>query len=147
MNKQSLIGASFSHMLTIGLFFASGLAIGQECTRPPSQTAVEFLRDFETAPRPEVVREIYERNISRDRRFTLQQFEDLRREVVGRFGARPEKTVREPDILRINAFTAGNVKGTEITLLASYPNGRVTQITRLVCERGSWKVFAFEFRP
>jgi hypothetical protein len=128
-------------------FLLANAAFGQQCRQPPSQVAVNFLQEFERAPRQEVLRSVYDRYVSRERRFTFQQLNELKGEVVRRFGARPEGTFRGAEVLGDKPFSAGGTRGAEVALLASYPQGRVMQVTQLVCEADSWKVYGFEFRP
>jgi len=135
-------------LLSARILCASDVAFSQErCSSPPGLAAIGFLREFERARNRESLTETYERYISRDRRFSMEEFNSLKIEVIKRFGARPDGAFREPELVGDRPFNEGNARGAEVTLLVSYPEGRVTQITRLLCESGVWKVFAFEFRP
>lgn len=149
---DNLRRATLPRILTVlffgaGIFCADIVSSQERCSSAPGGAAISFLREFERAPNREVLRETYERYISRDRRFSYQEFDSLKSEVTRRFGARPGGAFREPELLGDRPFNDGNARGAEVTLFVSYPEGRVTQITRLVCEGGVWKVFAFEFRP
>jgi hypothetical protein len=118
-----------------------------QCPPAASEVAQSFVREFQTAPDWHTLQAVYERYISRERRFSFRQLEMLKGEIVNRFGARPDALFPEPDLVEERPFTASNARGAEVTLTAAYPQGRVTQVTRLVCEGGAWKVQGFEFGP
>jgi hypothetical protein len=143
--KDGVVQATFWLIMVVYLS-CSEPAIAQ-CPPAASEVAQSFVREFQTAPDWHTLQAVYERYISRERRFSFRQLELLKDEIVNRFGVRPDAVFPEPDLVEERPFPATSARGAEVTLTAAYPQGRVTQVTRLVCEGGAWKVQGFKFQP